>query len=61
MGRKRLEFKKKTISVSIDERDLRKLEEVGINKSRLFQISVKKYLKKKAKYDKSSTNITKKV
>lgn len=51
MGRKRLKYTKKSISVSIDERDLEKLDEVGINKSRLFQIAVKKYLRKKAEYD----------
>ncbi len=54
MGRKRLKYKKKTISVSIDERDLKKLDEVGINKSRLFQISVRKYLKKKAEFDRKN-------
>lgn len=52
MGRKRLKYKKKPISVSIDERDLEALDEAGINKSRLFQIAARKYLKKKKKYEK---------
>lgn len=49
MGRKRLEKTKKTIGLSVDADLLKKLEDDGVNKSRLFSIFAKKYLRKKSK------------
>lgn len=44
MGRKRLNKPKKRVKLSIDEDLLRELEEVGVNKSQLFSIAIRKYL-----------------
>ena len=49
MGRKRLSKVKQRLTLSIDSDLLLKLEEDGVNKSRLFSIAAKKYLGKKAK------------
>lgn len=47
MGRKRLWNKKKTVGLSIDPQLLEELNKDGVNKSRLFSIFAKKYLRKK--------------
>lgn len=49
MGRKRLDNVKKTISLSVDPNLLKELENEGVNKSRLFSIIAKKYLRNKRK------------
>lgn len=49
LGRKRLEKTKKTIGLSVDVDLLEQLEKAGVNKSRLFSIIAKKYLRKKTK------------
>lgn len=49
MGRKRLEQPKKRIKLAVDADLLDQLEKDGVNKSRLFSIAAKKYLKKKRK------------
>lgn len=52
MGRKRLPEVKTRLNLSIDQDLLDKLEKDGVNKSRLFSISSKIYLKKKSKKSK---------
>lgn len=47
MGRKRLEKTKSTLKLSIDSDLILALNETGVNKSRLFSIAAKIYLKKK--------------
>lgn len=47
MGRKRKLLVKKKLNVSIDTELLEELEKDGVNKSRLFSLSAKKYLRKK--------------
>ena len=49
LGRKRLDNKKKTIGLSVDPALLEELEKDGVNKSRLFSIFARKYLRKKRK------------
>lgn len=49
MGRKRLSKVKVRLNLSIDQDLLDELEKDGVNKSRLFSISAKVYLKKKAR------------
>lgn len=49
LGRKRLEKTKQTIGLSIDADLLEQLNKSGVNKSRLFSIFAKKYLRKKSK------------
>lgn len=49
MGRKRLENTKKTIGLSVDSKLLAELEKEGVNKSRLFSIIARKYLRNKRK------------
>lgn len=53
MGRKRKDKVKERLTLSVDADLLKKLEEDGVNKSRLFSISSKLYLRKKSlKYKK---------
>ena len=52
VGRKRLEKPKKKLMLSIDPDILEELEKDGVNKSRLFSIIAKKYLRKKRKIGK---------
>lgn len=52
LGRKRLEKPKKKLMLSIDPDILQELEKDGVNKSRLFSIIAKKYLRKKRKIGK---------
>lgn len=49
VGRKRLEKTKKTIGLSVDADLLAELEKEGVNKSRLFSIIARKYLRKRRK------------
>lgn len=49
LGRKRLEYTKKTIGLSVDKKLLDELEKDGVNKSRLFSIIARKYLRNKRK------------
>lgn len=49
LGRKRLEKTKKTIGLSVDADLLAELEKEGVNKSRLFSIIARKYLRLKRK------------
>ena len=49
MGRKRIEKPKKTITLRVDSDIYQMLQEDGVNKSRLFSIAGRKYLKKKQK------------
>lgn len=49
MGRKRLDKTKKRITLSVDADLLDELEKDGVNKSRLFSIVSRKYLKAKRK------------
>lgn len=51
MGRKRKDELKKRMTITVDADLLIRLEEDGVNKSRLFSISARKYLKKKSKKD----------
>lgn len=46
MGRKRLEKPKKRVQISIDKDVHDSLKKVGVNVSRLFEISGKLYLRK---------------
>lgn len=52
MGRKRKDKVKERVNLSVDADLLRKLEEDGVNKSRLFSISSRIYLRKKSQKDK---------
>lgn len=52
VGRKRLEKPKKKLMLSIDPDILEELEKDGVNKSRLFSIFAKKYLRYKRKIGK---------
>jgi hypothetical protein len=49
MGRKRLDKPKKTITLRVDAEIYEQLTKDGVNKSRLFSIAGRKYLKKKHK------------
>lgn len=49
MGRKRLEKPKARLKLSVDADLLEQLEKDGVNKSRLFSIAAKKYLRRKQK------------
>ena len=49
MGRNRVDKPKKTITLRVDSDIYQMLQEDGVNKSRLFSIAGKKYLKKKQK------------
>lgn len=49
LGRKRLKKVKKPLTLSIDQELLQALETDGVNKSRLFSLIAKKYLRKKGK------------
>ena len=51
MGRKRKEQLKKRMTLTIDADLLSKLEDDGVNKSRLFSISARIYLRKKSQND----------
>lgn len=46
MGRKRLLNTKKTVGLSVDSKLLEELDKEGVNKSRLFSIFARKYLRK---------------
>lgn len=52
MGRKRGITKGK-LTLSVDEKLIEELNEDGVNKSRLFVLSAKKYLKEKKKMSKN--------
>lgn len=49
LGRKRLEKPKKKLMLSVDPDLLKELEKDGVNKSRLFSIIARKYLRVKRK------------
>lgn len=49
MGRKRIEKPKKTITLRVDVEIYEELIKDGVNKSRLFSIAGRKYLRKKHK------------
>lgn len=52
MGRSRKEKTKKRITLSVDADLWEQLEKDGVNRSRLFSILAKKYLRKKSKNNK---------
>ena len=49
MGRKRKEVVKKTVTLSVDPEIWKELKATGVNRSRLFEIAGRKYLRKKSK------------
>lgn len=49
MGRKRKENVKKTYGISVDPELWEELKKDGVNRSRLFSVSAKLYLRKKKK------------
>lgn len=49
VGRKRKDAVKKAIRLSVDADILEALEKDGVNKSRLFSIAAKKYLRSKSR------------
>jgi len=49
LGRKRKEVVKKTVTISVDPEIWDKLKATGVNRSRLFDIASRKYLKKKSR------------
>ena len=49
MGRKPKMETKTKLTISVDEKLLVELEKDGVNKSRLFSLAARKYLKKKNK------------
>lgn len=49
MGRNRLDKTKKRITLSVDEQLWLELEKDGVNRSRLFSIIARKYLRKKSR------------
>lgn len=48
MGRRRKKVVKKTYGISVEPEIWEQLEKDGVNKSRLFSIFARKYLRKKA-------------
>lgn len=54
MGRKRKAVVKKTYGISVDPDLWEALEKDGVNKSRLFSISAKLYLRRKKRIQKNS-------
>lgn len=51
MGRKRLKTTKAAVKLSVDRKLLEELRKDGVNMSRLFSLSAKKYLRKKRKLE----------